>query len=125
MVNAEFKYFKFIGHHGYMSEKDGNYNVFAIRISKDSNLDSAEDEISWALEKIAAAYPKREKILLKISEHTCSASGIYHLYWDRKDEFWITKTTYGNERKIAGFCKLHEALEYIQERHFVWPSRFA
>lgn len=120
MCNLEDEKLSFIGHDGtyrYLDD-DTKYNIFRISINRDSNLDKAEKELSWALNRIAAFYENVPEIEIKILDHTLSEYGSFDFLWDKEDTFTLRKTTYGHTDTLGEFGSLRELIEDIAENHY-------
>jgi hypothetical protein len=121
MSAVERKLFNFVSHAGtyqYDEESNEQRNIFRISLNCDSDLDAAEEEISWALPRIAKQFPKWKPIYIDIFEHTLSERGIYFLYWNRRKTFRLMKCTYSHEEELKRFTNLRSMLEYVSRNHY-------
>jgi hypothetical protein len=121
MSKAEHTYLNFASHAGtyQADEKSGEHrNVFKIKLNRDSDLDAAEEEITWVFNKVAKAYPKWNPIYIDVFEHTLSEYGIYFIYWNRRKTFRLMKCTYGHEEELTKFTNWRSMLEYISKNHY-------
>lgn len=124
MSNAEYKFVKFFRHSGsYQPSKEaeaaGEYrSIFRISLNTDSNIDAAEEEMNWALPKLAKAYPTWNPVRLDVFEHTLSEHGIYFMEWDQKKTFRLMKCAYHQEEELQKFTDLRVMLEYIAKNHY-------
>lgn len=118
--NLEFEFFNFICSSGMIREiNEARYGTMQIKLEKNTDLDKAVKEISWALEHAKSVYPAEfNPIVIGIFEHTLSEYGAYELLWDRADKFEIAKTTYGRREVLKEFGSIREALKYIKTYHF-------
>ena len=121
MSKAAYKHLKFISHSGTYGPDDetGEYRAaFSIWLNTDSDLDAAEEEITWVFKKVAKAYPKWNPIYIGIFEHTLSEHGTYSVNWNRGKQFHLTKCWYGHEQEIAKFTSWRSLLEYVSKHHY-------
>lgn len=120
MGELEMQYFSFIKHAGsYIWANDEvRYNFFEVMINQDSDLDAAEGEVKWMLDRIADYHSNINPIEIKIFEHTLSEFGTYSVLWNRKKTFEICKTTYGSPNIINKFTSLRGLIEHISRHHY-------
>lgn len=127
MSNAEHQYLNFCTHAGTFQpdeESGERRNIFKISLNTDSDLDAAEEEITWVFRKVAKAYPKWNPIYIDIFEHTLSEGGIFYATWNRRKGFKMMKCTYGREEELASFTSWRSLLEHVAKHHYYEdPSR--
>lgn len=119
MRNLEYNLFSFIrssGMYKYIDD-DTRYNLFSISISRNSDLNKAGKEISWALNKIAQFYKDIPTIEIDVSEHTFSEYCSYIVLWDRNKKFELCAVRFEPE-VIKEFSSLSELIKYISIHHY-------
>ena len=119
MSYLEYEHLSFIRPAGrYEHIGETKYNYFDVIINRDSDLDKAEEELSWAFNKIADFYPDVSPLKMGVSEHTLSAQGSYYIFWDRVNKFEIGKYVYSRKDSLRELGSLRELIEYIAVHHY-------
>jgi len=123
--DAFYRLFPDMWEDGYWPET--NQNALRVKIEKNSNLEQLEaDILEWlpyykAIKNELNDLGNDTTYMAKtfgIFEHTCSEHGSYQFHILSRNDFKITKTTYGRTKIQAEFKSLKKALKYIQDNHW-------